>query len=467
MKHILLILFALFLIFTETVQAQDLARTTDYLVLLDGKSQSTLRCEVNPYQKLQIATWSEFEVTKHACVRIIKRGEKIISAIVRPLSKGIKHTQLNDSTIEFVVPTAGQIHCGSYSLSVEFNGDREHNLHLFIDAPLTKTYYAPSLNSQDSINWTGEEAHDVFTQNAKFIYFGPGEHKPKDLPSKEIKIPSNTTVYLAPGAIIKARLIVDHAENVRIIGRGIIDHPLRGVEITFSKNVLIDGLTIINPEHYTIFGGQSENITIRNLRSFSRHPWSDGIDLMCCKNVTVEDVFLRTGDDCFALYNHRWWYWGGSENFHVRRATVFPDVAHPFNFGTHGDDRASEGETLRGVWIEDCDVLSANTDAIFAIRCGDQNKLEDIHFQNIRIEDVIRASLFNVQTNFSTKYNRAPGACIRDVWFKNIYFTGDVCHLNNNIFRSYDATHPVSDLHFENIRINGKEQKINSKIDNK
>lgn len=87
----------------------------------------------------------------------------------------------------------------------------------------------------DAINWKGKNAQDVFKQDARLILLRSGVHFPKDLPSGEIKIPSNTTVYLAPGAVVRARLIVDRAENVRIIGRGIVAHPLRGVEITYSK----------------------------------------------------------------------------------------------------------------------------------------------------------------------------------------------------------------------------------------
>ena len=93
------------------------------------------------------------------------------------------------------------------------------------------------------------------------MYFGPGTHRPKDLPNNQIRIPSNTTVYLAPGAVVKAKLVVDKAENVRIIGRGIIDHAVRGIEITDSKNIWIDGITVVNPDHYTVFGGGSTGIT--------------------------------------------------------------------------------------------------------------------------------------------------------------------------------------------------------------
>nr|GFD48190.1 hypothetical protein [Tanacetum cinerariifolium] len=124
------------------------------------------------------------------------------------------------------------------------------------------------------------------------MYFGPGIHTPPDQPGNVIHVPSNTTVYLAGGAVLRAKLLVDHAENVRIIGRGIIDQPERGIEVTFSKNVTIDGLIVRNPQHYTVYGGQSRGLTIRNLKSFSAKPWSDGIDLMSCSDVLVDDVFL-------------------------------------------------------------------------------------------------------------------------------------------------------------------------------
>lgn len=137
---------------------------------------------------------------------------------------------------------------------------------------------------------------EVYSEEAEGVmFFGPGIHRPKDLPNNQIRIPSNTTVYLAPGAVLKAKLLVDNAENVRIIGRGILDHPVRGIEITDAKNVLIDGITVVNPEHYTVFGGGSSEIVIRNLKTFSCKSWSDGIDMMCCRKVLVDNAFLRTG----------------------------------------------------------------------------------------------------------------------------------------------------------------------------
>ncbi len=462
MRHILLLLLlAVAPICKAQVKVYDypegkgaLTPMNDFVVMADEQVVKTYMCEVNPHKKVQKASWCQFEAAKGAVVQVVKRGERIREAAVRPLSKNIKHKLVNDSTILFRIPKV--IDNRGYALEVDINGDREHCLHIFVDGPETETYEAPDPDSHIDINWKTTNSHDVFVQNPRLIYFGPGIHKPHDLPSQEIKIPSGATVYIAPGAVVCARLIVDRAENVRIIGRGILLNPLRGVEITYSKNVLVDGLTVINPQHYTVFGGQSENITIRNLRSFSRHPWSDGIDMMCCKDVTVEDVFLRNNDDAFAIYNHRWWYWGGSDNYHIRRATIFSDLAHPFNLGSHGDDRCEDGEVLKNVWVEDCDILSADGDGVIAIRSGDKNRIEDIHFKNIRIEEVVKTAIYNVQVNYSSKYNRAPGNYIRDVWIDDVQYNGDENKLSPSIIKDYDSDHAVSNVHISNVRVNGK-----------
>ena len=391
-----------------------------------------LRCDVD-LKLVQQAAFAEFDMPGKALVRIKSEKCKVKNIIVRPSSRNITPKRIDDETIEIFLDKPEYI-------SVEFDGDRTHNLHIFAN-PMLDEHHTP--NEPRAINWTAPNAQDIFVKDASLIYFGPGVHKPKDLPSEEIKIPSNCTVYLAPGAVVKARLIVDHAENVRIIGRGIIDHPLRGIEITFSKNVLVDGPTVLNPKHYTVFGGQSEGITIRHLKSFSAMSWSDGIDLMCCRDVTIEDCFLRTSDDCIALYNHRWWYWGGTENIRVRRATLCADVAHPVNIGSHGDDRSDEGETLRDVCIEDCDILYARTNAALNFSCGDKNWIRDVAFRNIRVERVDSTALIGMAVVFGAKYNRAPGNGIDHVTFENIQYTGDPAQLRPNFFRDYDETHRI------------------------
>ena len=408
----------------------------------------TLSCDVN-LAKRSKASFAEFDTDGMVYVRIKSLSQNIdmtqADIAVRPKSKNITAKVVDKQTVELELQKAEY-------LSVEFDGDRFHNLHVFAN-PMLQEHHTP--DEPSAIDWRGRNNHDVFVKDARLIYFAPGVHRPKDLPGGDIRIPSNCTVYLAPGAIVKARLIVDHAENVRIVGRGIILNALRGVEITHSRNVLVDGITFLNPQHYTVFGGDSRNIVVRNIKSFSAQSWSDGIDLMCCKDVEIEDIFMRNSDDCIALYNHRWWYWGGTRDIKVKRATLWADVAHPVNIGTHGDDRSDKGEKLRNVTIEDCDILYARTNAAISIACGDKNHLSDILFKDIRIEDIHETALFGLQVIFSEKYNRAPGNSINGVTFENIHFSGNPDLLRPSFVKDYDEAHRIENVSFQHIYFNG------------
>ena len=438
---------------------EGLKRNPDYEVYVkplagsdsEWRQVPNLDCEVD-VRKVRHASFAEFEMGGPVAVKVRNcRADALgadgrMAVKVKPASRGIVARQVDERTVEFALQRPE-------FLSVEFNGERKQNLHVFANAMLTETYTG---DEPGTINWTAPNAQDIFMQDARLIYFGPGVHKPKDLPSGEIKIPSHTTVYLAPGAVARARLIVDRAEDVRIIGRGIIAHPLRGIEITYSKDVLVDGVTVLNPQHYTVYGGQSENITIRNLKSFSARPWSDGIDLMCCRHVKIHNVFLRNSDDCIALYNHRWWYWGGSSDFDISRATLWCDWAHPVNIGTHGDDRSETGETLENVRIHDCDILFHAGDGMLTIGCGDKNTIRDVTYDSIRIEDVPKARLFEMRVDYSEKYNRAPGNRVENVRFRNISVTAPEGNINPSLIIDYDKQRSVGGYTLENVTVNGR-----------
>lgn len=442
-------LFILFVISSVAVQAQELvtyevpremfysAHNDDFTVkvrTLGGEWKNLYEYKVHvDMDKVQEASMVQFDMKGSVEVMVKKNNGTIREVDIRPLNNEVKYTQIRDA-IFFTLERPQY-------LSVEFNGDRLHNLHLFANPMETETY----------------------TESRKGVmYFGPGVHKPKDLPNNQIRIPSNTIVYLAPGAVVKAKLLVDKAENVRIIGRGILDHPMRGIEVTDSKNVLIEGVTVVNPDHYTVFGGGTNGLTIRNLKAFSCKGWSDGIDLMCCRDVLIDNVFLRNSDDCIAIYNHRWNWRGGSSNIIVQNSVLWADVAHPINMGGHGDSDSLTGEVLEDVTVRNVDILEHDEDdslyqGSMNIDCGDKNIVRNVLFEDIRVESIQDGRLFCLKVLYNPKYNKAPGNLIEGITFRNKTYDG--VGENPSIIKGIDENHSVRNVTFENVVINGKRMK--------
>lgn len=381
---------------------------------------------------VQQASMAHFAMDGNTPVEVmVKKNNGLIQQVdIRPSARNIA-CSVDRNVVSFMLDSPQY-------LSVEFNGDKLHNLHLFAD-PLEERVY------------TGKE------QNV--IYFGPGVHKPEDLPNNAIRIPSNTTAYLAPGAIVQAKLLVDHAENVQILGRGVLMNPVRGIEITYSKNVLVDGITVINPDHYSVFAGESDSIQIRNFKSFSCKGWSDGIDMMSCRNVLIDNVFMRNSDDCMAFYCHRWGYYGDTRDIVVQNSVLWADVAHPVNIGGHGNADSESGDVCENITIRNVDILEHDEDDLpyqgcMAIDCGDNNTVRNILFEDIRIENIQEGRLFHVVVRFNPKYDRKPGAGIENVTFRNITYSG--IGENPSVIKGYDNERMVRNVVFDNCFINGR-----------
>lgn len=379
--------------------------------------------------KPQDASMVYFDFSGQVEVSVRKNNGNVQSVQVRPGSYQIK-TTTEKNTVFFMLDQPRKI-------SVEFNGDKLHNLHLFANSIET--------NRPDP-------------KDPNVIYFGPGVHKPQDTPGDAFNIPSGKTVYIAGGAVVRGKLVCDQVSNVKIMGRGILDQPLRGIEVKNSNHVEIEGIIVVNPKHYTVFGGASNHLTIRNLKSFSANGWSDGIDLMSCSDVTIDDVFMRNSDDCIAIYAHRWEFYGDVRNYKVTNAVLWADVAHPINIGLHGNTE-HEGELIENLHFKNIDILEHDEDdpnyqGCIAISDGDFNKVRNLIFEDIRIDDFQEGQLLNLRVVNNAKYNTGPGKGIENILFKNVSYSG--LNLMPSIISGLDANHAIKDIRFQNLRINGK-----------
>ena len=379
--------------------------------------------------KPQDASMVYFDFSGAVELAVRRNNNNFDEVRVRPSSSDIP-VKVSGTTVFFTLNKPQKV-------SVEFDGDRLHNLHVFGN-PIEKSKPDPN--------------------DPNVIYFGPGVHQPMDLPGDEFNIPSGKTVYIAGGAVVRAKLICDRVENVKIIGRGILDQPMRGVEIRHSKDIEVDGIIVVNPKHYTIYGGGSTNVTIRNLKSFSANPWSDGIDLMSCSNVVIDDVFLRTSDDCIAIYGHRWDFYGNVNDYKITNSILWADVAHPIQIGLHGNTTTS-GEVIEDILFDNIDILEQDEDdpnyqGCMSINAGDFNLVKNVRFNNIRLDDFQEGQLLNLRIVNNVKYNTGPGRGIENISFSNISYQGS--NLAPSIITGLDSLHGIENIRFENLRINGK-----------
>lgn len=392
----------------------------------DWKSVDTYLVQVDEVQgnnhNVENASMSYFDFSGEVEVSVTFNHGTIQTGRIRPLSYGIAPS-IDGNTMTFKLDRPR-------NLSVEVNGDIFHNLHLFAN-PI-------------------DEKKPKKLKDKNLIYFGPGIHT---FPGDTLNVPSGKTVYIAGGALVKGCIQVVNAQNVKILGRGIvIPERWAGLRIINSKNVLVEG--VITTQCPT---GGSDSITIRNVKSISSYGWGDGMNVFASNNVLFDGVFCRNSDDCTTVYGTRLGFTGGCKNITMQNSTLWADVAHPIFIGIHGDVENPEIlENLNYINIDILDHKEKQLDyqGCLAINAGDNNLIRNVRFENIRIEDFRQGQLVNLRIFYNEKYCKAPGRGIENVLFKDISYTGENAEVSMII--GYDKERKVKNIRFENLQINGE-----------
>lgn len=363
--------------------------------------------------------------------------------VVRPDSKGIK-ASLKDGVAYFKLDKP-------HNLSVEFDGDKLHNLHIFTHAIRKDMPAVPADLTPYQV--TQGKTPD-FTQ--KEVFFGPGIHK------GSFRIRSNSTVYIHGSAVLTSPLIVDRAENVRIISDGLFN-GVSGVKVRDSRNVLFDGLIFINQPHGTLGCTASQDVDIRNIRTIGAGQWSDGLHNYSCERVDISNSFIRTSDDCITVYNHRDDAWGSSRDIKVKDTTLWADVAHAIMIGMHGNTPSPahpDAEVIERVRFSNIDVLEHDEDepeyeGVIGIMAGDDNLVRDVVVDGMRVENIQEGKLFNFHIVYTAKYNTSPGRGIENVTLRNVSYSGKGSPSAARI-AGYDASRRVRNIVLDNVTIGGK-----------
>lgn len=403
----------------------------------------------NKFKKYPIAVAAfNMEGRKRIQIRVKYTGSAITSVKIRPVALGIQ-TAVMDGTITFELNE-------SVDVMLEINDDKYQSLHIL----------------------TNEiELNAPITDSANLWYFGPGLNAGSAYSKAidgTITVPSDTTVYLALGAFVTAKFVFSDVSNSCIIGHGFIYktpvihtstfYPRElnnsAILIERSTNISVSGVTSLGANGFSLPVCQSSGITINRYRSFSSGGNGDGIDLFCCRNVLIQRCFLRNSDDTIAIYGHRWGYNGDTENIRVKGCMLLPDIAHPVQVGTHGCPE--KPERLSNIHISDIDILDHEENQLWyqgciSVNAGDENLVEDVLVENVRVEKITKGQLFNIRVMQNAMWTTAPGRGVRNITLRNVELLSidNSGIINPSQILGYDGTRRVEGVLFENLKVSG------------
>ncbi|MBQ3004311.1 MAG: hypothetical protein IJD88_00105 [Clostridia bacterium] len=395
---------------------------------------------------------------------------------IKPLSLGIDPEITADGKIVFTLDKPAHFTVEPYV--------RNNALHIFADP--VKKY---------NIN---KDAENV-------IYYGQGEHD-----VGLIILKSNQTLFIDEGAVVYARVIAEDSDNIKILGRGILDNSKNKEEILYEcnlenndsavnnavrehtikldycTNIEIDGITIRDSLLYNIKPSGCKKIHINNVKIIGCWRYnSDGIDMHNCENVLIENCFLRTFDDSICVKGFDFYFTNDNENAEhdaiyrngqvydtfknvvIRNCTIWTDWGKSLEIGAE-----TKAKEIYDIVFEDCNIIHVCFDALDCFNV-DYADVHDVLYQNINVEydDIIpkpcgQTNDAEVYVNTDSDYYPNIIAAVitfhkeysggglkrginRNLTFRNIHVFGR--HAPKVHFRGYDDAHKIKDVVIENL----------------
>ena len=465
---------------------------SDYLIYVNGTKveSNTARVSAVPFNRRWPGHQRGLEQTEKIQFLSLATDEALSIEIIpqipfesikiRPRSLGIIPT-IENGTIKFTLDKPAYFTVEPYG--------RNRALHIFAD-PMP--------------------GYNVNTSSPDVLYFGAGEYD-----VGLIELQSNQTLFIDEGAVVYACVRAIDAENIKILGRGILDNSKNKekilfeasaennseavknairkhtVQIEYCKNIEIDGITIRDSLVYNIRPIGCENLTVKNVKIIGCWRYnSDGIDMHNCVNVHISDCFIRTFDDSICVKGFDCYYSGDVEaavhaamyrngkaydvfkNVVVENCVIWNDWGKCLEIGAE-----TRAEEICNITFRNCDLIHLTGTALDCMNV-DYADVHDITFSSIRIEadETIPTPL--IQKNDAERYINTDAqympitACAevvyhheysaggdrrgknRDIRFESIHVLSD--KLPRFFFQGYDEAHKTENVLISNFCLNGE-----------
>ncbi|AGA79327.1 glycoside hydrolase family 28 protein [Echinicola vietnamensis] len=217
------------------------------------------------------------------------------------------------------------------------------------------------------------------------------------------------------------------------------------------KNVLVEGVKIVNSPMWILNPVLCENVTIEGVTVESHGPNSDGCDPESSKNVLIKDCYFNTGDDCIAIKSGR--------NADGRRINVPSEniiIQNCKMADGHGGvvigSEISGG--VRNVFAENCEMNSPHLDRALRIKTSSMRGgiIEDIYLRNIDVGQIAQQV---VRVNMFYEDSGAYVPTVRNIHVENM--TVENGGKVGVLLEGYENS-PVENITLENVNIKNAEE---------
>ncbi len=408
----------------------DFPRSKEYQLEINGIPVDVLRCDLASFAVCAI-------INDKVCVKLKSLNGAFTTASVHPLRLGVPVRIINETTLEFTLTRAT-------SVVVHLQGLPD--LYLFLHAE-----------------------RDIEPNKPDVLRIPSGTIM--EVPTLDLD--GYSGLHIEAGAVLRTRMLVKNKPELRISGHGIFDGSLYtrakdgyipSIVLDRCPGTVIQDITMVNPAGWMILLGASDNSIVRNVHQLGKVVSSDGIDILGSSNVLVEDCFLSNNDDCVVVKafevsknNLDATHVDGRRNVSnilIRRCVLANGPAG--NAMEVGHELTVD--SVRNIRFEDIDVLSVHgSGAVFAIHNGDHATVEDVVFEDIRIEHCYDKliDIRVMKSMFNTDKERGH---IRNVALRNVNWISQRCNFGYtiSIIGGWDAEHTIENVTLKNFCIDGK-----------
>ncbi len=351
-------------------------------------------------------------------------------AVVRPLSDGVE-VKTDGELATFRLTAPGQYAVEGRKVSQDATDNHDIVLFLFANPP-------------------EPEADRPNQDDPNVIFLEAGLHQ------ENIDLTDGQTLYLDAGAVLFGSVDAWDAENVKILGRGVVYHrgphsennddgylhrkdwhPLTTHNV---RGMTVEGVTFVGRSRtWTIQMHSTYDASFDNVKLLAVNDQNingDGFDWKDSGGrTTIRNSLVRSADDCFAIFTDRGpTPTGIVEDILIENCVLWPTRANIWRFSGYA----------KNVTLRDSDVLhvpeslySTPRAILCSVRANEEQVLEvsDVLFEDLRLEEpaallgiewskgVYRGITFrNITMPAEPEPSRVAAASISDVLIENVRF---------------------------------------------